>query len=71
MVLIDLLHKPKDGPVRTIKDKGNIMTLEAREAVEILKERFIEMVYLNHFIEDLLARLEIDALGRGLYRVLT
>jgi hypothetical protein len=47
------------------------MTLEAREAVEILKERFIEMVYLNHFIEDLLARLEIDALGRGLYRVLT
>jgi hypothetical protein len=47
------------------------MILEAREAMEILKKRFIEIVYLNHFIEDLLARLEIDTLGRGLYRVLT
>jgi hypothetical protein len=57
--------------VQTIRDKENIITLEAHEAIEILKEKFIEIVYLNYFIEDLLARLEIDTLGRGLYRVLT
>jgi hypothetical protein len=71
VVLTDLLRKPKDGPVRTVKDKGSVMTLEARAAVNLLKEKFAEMVSLNHFAEGLSTRLEIDALGGGLCGVLT
>jgi hypothetical protein len=70
-VLIDLLRKPKEGPVRTVKDKGSIITLEARAAINLLKEKFVEMVSLNHFMEGLPTRLEIDTLGGGLYGVLT
>jgi hypothetical protein len=57
--------------VQTIKDKGSIITLEAYTAINLLKEKFIKMVSLNHFIEGLPTRLEINTLGRGLYRVLT
>jgi hypothetical protein len=70
-VLTDLLRKPKEGPVQTIKDKGSIITPEARAAINLLKEKFAEMVSLNHFAEGLPTRLETDALGGGLYRVLT
>jgi hypothetical protein len=57
--------------VRTIKDKRSIITLEARAAVNLLKEKFTEMISLNYFIKGLSTRLEIDTLGRGLYGVLT
>jgi hypothetical protein len=57
--------------VQTIKDKGSIITLEARVAVNLLKEKFIKIVSLNYFIKGLPTRLETDALGGGLYRVLT
>jgi hypothetical protein len=57
--------------VQTIKDKGSIITLEARAAINLLKEKFMEIVSLNYFIKGLPTRLEIDTLGRGLYRVLT
>jgi hypothetical protein len=57
--------------MRTIKDKGSIITLEARAAVNLLKERFAEMVSLNYFTEGLSTRLEIDTLGGGLCGVLT
>jgi hypothetical protein len=69
--LTDLLRKPADGPAKTVKDQSSVMTTEAREAVNTLKERFAEMVRLNHFIEDLLSRVETDASGRGLSGVLT
>jgi hypothetical protein len=57
--------------VQTVKDKGSIITLKARAAINLLKEKFMEIVSLNHFIKGLPTRLEIDALGGGLYRVLT
>jgi hypothetical protein len=47
------------------------MTPEARAAVNLLKEKFAEMVSLNYFAEGLSTRLEIDTLGRGLCGVLT
>jgi hypothetical protein len=71
IVLIDLLCKPKEGLVQTIKDKGSIITLKACAAINLLKEKFMEMVSLNHFMEGLPTRLETDALGRGLCGVLT
>jgi hypothetical protein len=71
IVLTDLLYKPKDGPIRIIKDKGSIITLETRVAINRLKGKFMEIVSLNYFVEGLTTRLEIDALGSRLYRVLT
>jgi hypothetical protein len=57
--------------VRTIKDKRSIITLEARAAVNLLKEKFTKIVSLNYFTEGLSTRLEIDTLGGGLCGVLT
>ena len=42
--LTDLLRKPKDGPARIVKDKSSVMTAEAREAVNLLKKKFAEMI---------------------------
>jgi hypothetical protein len=71
MVLTDLLRKPTDGLARTVKDRASIMTLDAREAVRLLKEKFREMVKLNHFLEDLVSRMETDASRGGLGGVLS
>jgi hypothetical protein len=71
MVLTDLLRKPIDGLARMVKDRASIITLDAREAVRLLKEKFREIVKLNHFLEDLVSRIEIDASRGGLGRVLS
>lgn len=42
--LTDLLRKPKDGPVRTVKDPSSVITTEAREAVGFLKKKFAEII---------------------------
>jgi hypothetical protein len=55
---------PKEGSVRAVKDKGIIIILEARAAINLLKEKFAEIVSLNYFVESLSTRLEIDTLGR-------
>jgi hypothetical protein len=56
---------------RIVKDRASIMTLDAREAVRLLKEKFREIVKLNHFLEDLVSRIEIDVSRGGLGGVLS
>jgi hypothetical protein len=46
--------------VQTIKNKGSIITLEAYAAINLLKEKFMEIVSLNHFIEGQPTRLNIS-----------
>jgi hypothetical protein len=70
-VLTDLLRKLIDGLARIVKDRASIMTLDAREAVRLLKEKFREIVKLNHFLEDLVSRIEIDVSRGGLGGVLS
>lgn len=42
--MTDLLRKPKNRPARIVKNKSSVIIAEAREAVNILKKKFIEII---------------------------